>query len=78
MRRQGNINDGTQPAQSPSKKIFNPYTEFKDFTRKQIKDFEKMFKKYVMVAFCRAACPFTNNIFLSELKLTKKYVLWFV
>lgn len=27
-------------------KVFNPYTEFKEFTRKQIKDFEKMFKKY--------------------------------
>ena len=25
--------------------VFNPYTEFKEFTRKQIKDFEKMFKK---------------------------------
>ena len=24
--------------------VFNPYTEFKEFTRKQIKDFEKMFK----------------------------------
>ena len=28
-------------------KVFNPYTEFKEFTRKQIKDFEKMFKKWV-------------------------------
>lgn len=27
-------------------KVFNPYTEFKEFTRKQIKDFEKMFKTY--------------------------------
>ena len=26
-------------------KVFNPYTEFKEFSRKQIKDFEKMFKK---------------------------------
>lgn len=25
--------------------VFNPYTEFKEFSRKQIKDFEKMFKK---------------------------------
>lgn len=24
--------------------VFNPYTEFKEFTRKQIKDFEKIFK----------------------------------
>ncbi|XP_048580793.1 EF-hand domain-containing protein D2 [Nematostella vectensis] len=26
--------------------VFNPYTEFKEFSRKQIKEFEKMFKKY--------------------------------
>lgn len=26
-------------------KVFNPYTEFKEFTRKQIKEFESMFKK---------------------------------
>lgn len=25
--------------------VFNPYTEFKEFTRKQIKEFEQMFKK---------------------------------
>ncbi|NP_001085773.1 EF-hand domain family member D1 L homeolog [Xenopus laevis] len=27
-------------------KVFNPYTEFKEFSRKQIKDMEDMFKKY--------------------------------
>jgi hypothetical protein len=27
--------------------VFNPYTEFKEFSRKQIKDFEKMFKTWV-------------------------------
>ncbi|KAE8604586.1 hypothetical protein XENTR_v10014747 [Xenopus tropicalis] len=27
-------------------KVFNPYTEFKEFSRKQIKDMEAMFKKY--------------------------------
>ncbi|EDO33425.1 predicted protein [Nematostella vectensis] len=26
--------------------VFNPYTEFKEFSRKQIKEFEKMFKNY--------------------------------
>ncbi|KAK3730107.1 hypothetical protein QZH41_013747 [Actinostola sp. cb2023] len=26
--------------------VFNPYTEFKEFSRRQIKDFEKMFKTY--------------------------------
>lgn len=34
-------------------KVFNPYTEFKEFTRKQIKDFEKMFKKWVLVHFTK-------------------------
>ncbi|XP_038672599.1 EF-hand domain-containing protein D1 isoform X1 [Scyliorhinus canicula] len=38
------INEGTTaPKQA---KVFNPYTEFKEFTRKQIKDMEKMFKLY--------------------------------
>nr|CAB3241345.1 EF-hand domain-containing protein D2-like [Phallusia mammillata] len=46
LRRQGNINDGTQAVVSPSKKIWNPYTEFKEFSRKQIKEYEKIFKKY--------------------------------
>lgn len=44
---QAAINDGEVVAKSPSQSQFNPYTEFKEFTRKQIKDFEKMFKKYV-------------------------------
>lgn len=25
--------------------VFNPYTEFQEFTRKQIREFEAMFKK---------------------------------
>lgn len=33
--------------------VFNPYTEFKEFTRKQIKDFEKMFKKWVLIHFTK-------------------------
>lgn len=28
------------------RKIFNPYTEFKEFTRKEIKEYEQMFKKF--------------------------------
>ncbi|ELW68607.1 Forkhead-associated domain-containing protein 1 [Tupaia chinensis] len=28
------------------RRVFNPYTEFKEFSRKQIKDMEKMFKQY--------------------------------
>ncbi|CAH2319831.1 EF-hand domain-containing D2 [Pelobates cultripes] len=30
----------------PCMRVFNPYTEFKEFTRKQIKDMECMFKQY--------------------------------
>ncbi|CAH1772596.1 unnamed protein product [Owenia fusiformis] len=30
----------------PSTQVFNPYTEFKEFTRKQIIDFQKTFNKY--------------------------------
>lgn len=41
--RQGNINDGREGLQNPSEKHFNPYTEFKEFSRKQIKDFRKKF-----------------------------------
>ena len=31
----------------PYMKVFNPYTEFKEFTRKEIQDLEKQFKKFV-------------------------------
>ncbi|KAM9752450.1 EF-hand domain-containing protein D2 isoform 1-T2 [Menidia menidia] len=34
-----------EPAQ-PSLRVFSPHTEFKEFSRKQIKDMEKMFKTY--------------------------------
>ncbi|XP_010848543.1 PREDICTED: EF-hand domain-containing protein D2 [Bison bison bison] len=33
-------------AGGPREGLFNPYTEFKEFSRKQIKDMEKMFKEY--------------------------------
>jgi len=37
--------DGTElpPAQMPSSMVFNPYTEFKEFSRKEIQHFQKMF-----------------------------------
>eukprot|EP00061_Rhincodon_typus_P015601 g43370.t1 len=42
LSRRLDINEGTkEPKQI---KVFNPYTEFKEFTRKQIKEMEKMFK----------------------------------
>ncbi|XP_023693290.2 EF-hand domain-containing protein D2 isoform X1 [Paramormyrops kingsleyae] len=44
--RRGELNEGIGEHQQPSSKVFNPYTEFKEFSRKQIKDMEKMFKQY--------------------------------
>ncbi|KAG7478435.1 hypothetical protein MATL_G00080350 [Megalops atlanticus] len=44
--RRGELNEGVGEAQQPSSKVFNPYTEFKEFSRRQIKDMEKMFKQY--------------------------------
>ncbi|XP_049432790.1 EF-hand domain-containing protein D1 isoform X1 [Epinephelus fuscoguttatus] len=43
IRRQ-DINEGN--AAPRLTRIFNPYTEFKEFSRKQIKDMEMMFKRY--------------------------------
>lgn len=42
--RRGELNEGQGEHCQPSMKVFNPYTEFKEFSRKQIKDMEKMFK----------------------------------
>ena len=39
------INEGEEVPPAQERNIFNPYTEFKEFTRKQIKEYEKMFKK---------------------------------
>ncbi|KAL7828628.1 hypothetical protein SRHO_G00322620 [Serrasalmus rhombeus] len=46
LMRRGELNEGVGEHQQPSMKVFNPYTEFKEFSRKQIKDMEKMFKQY--------------------------------
>lgn len=46
LKRQGDINEGLEGAQQPSQRHFNPYTEFPEFTRKQIKDFRKQFETY--------------------------------
>lgn len=42
--RRGELNEEQGEHCQPSMKVFNPYTEFKEFSRKQIKDMEKMFK----------------------------------
>merc|ERR1712224_1165186 len=44
LKRQTNINDGLEPQIVHQK--FNPYTEFKEYTRQKIKEFRKMFDKY--------------------------------
>lgn len=36
--------EGSEP-DLPSLKVFNPYTEFKEFSRKEIQHFQKMFNK---------------------------------
>ncbi|XP_059154847.1 EF-hand domain-containing protein D2-like [Physella acuta] len=38
--------EGAAPSSLPSSQVFNPYTEFKEFSRKQIQDFQKTFNKY--------------------------------
>ncbi|XP_029307976.1 EF-hand domain-containing protein D2 isoform X2 [Cottoperca gobio] len=45
MRRE-ELNEGQGEHRQPSMKVFNPYTEFKEFSRNQIKDMERLFKTY--------------------------------
>lgn len=44
--RRGELNEGQGEHCQPSMRVFNPYTEFKEFSRGQIKDMEKMFKTF--------------------------------
>ncbi|XP_061538002.1 EF-hand domain-containing protein D1 isoform X1 [Phyllopteryx taeniolatus] len=44
LHRRLDINEGNAPPRAS--RVFNPYTEFKEFSRKQIKDMEVMFKRY--------------------------------
>lgn len=46
LARQNRLNEGEEQGDSHRVQVFNPYTEFKEFTRKQIKEYEKMFKAY--------------------------------
>ncbi|KAK3785760.1 hypothetical protein RRG08_051082 [Elysia crispata] len=46
LQRRNLINEGDEVEALPTKEIFNPYTEFKEFSRKQIQDFQKTFNKY--------------------------------
>lgn len=45
LARRDRINEGDEQGDSRRVQVFNVYTEFKEFTRKQIKEFEKVFKK---------------------------------
>ncbi|KAK9515933.1 hypothetical protein VZT92_026529 [Zoarces viviparus] len=46
LMRRGELNEGLGEQCQPSMKVFNPYTEFKEFSRNQIKDMERMFKTF--------------------------------
>lgn len=47
LTRRVNINDGVEEGKlSPQSTVFNPYTEFKEFSRKEIQEFQKTFNKY--------------------------------
>lgn len=46
LQRRGELNEGRGVPCQHSSKVFNPFTEFKEFSRKQIKDMEKMFKTF--------------------------------
>ncbi|XP_024153916.1 EF-hand domain-containing protein D1 isoform X2 [Oryzias melastigma] len=46
LHRRLDINDGA--AAPCATRVFNPYTEFKEFSRRQIKDMEAMFRRYDM------------------------------
>ncbi|KAJ8400704.1 hypothetical protein AAFF_G00394730 [Aldrovandia affinis] len=46
LQRRGELNEGVGDHKQPSEKVYNPYTEFKEFSRRQIKDMEQMFKHY--------------------------------
>ncbi|XP_069096877.1 EF-hand domain-containing protein D2 [Pleurodeles waltl] len=46
LQRRNDLNEGLGEQQQPSLRVFNPYTEFKEFSRKQIKSMESMFKQY--------------------------------
>lgn len=48
LNRRNEINEGGETSALPSMNVWNPYTEFKEFSRKQIQDFQKTFNKWVI------------------------------
>ena len=47
LERREKINEGNEEGVIPSTMVWNPYTEFKEFSRKEIQDFQKTFNKWV-------------------------------
>ena len=47
------MEDGEElpPAELPSLQVWNPYTEFKEFSRKEIQNYQKMFNQWVFLIF---------------------------
>ena len=45
LSRRNLINEGEEGAVLPSTNVFNPFTEFKEFSRKEIQGFQKTFNK---------------------------------
>lgn len=46
LERQQNISaEGGTSGENASMKVFNPYTEFPEFSRKEIQHYQKMFKQ---------------------------------
>ncbi|KAK3576736.1 hypothetical protein CHS0354_005575, partial [Potamilus streckersoni] len=43
LERREKINEGVEEGTLKSTQVFNPYTEFKEFSRKQVQDFKKTF-----------------------------------
>ena len=52
LQRRNEIIDGDEQGlepKLPSLQVFNPYTEFKEFSRKQIQGYQRMFNEWVQI-----------------------------
>ena len=59
LARRARINDGDENPSVKSSTRFNPYVEFPDMSRKEIKEYEKLFKQVrVRVCVCVCVCVF--------------------
>ena len=53
-----NLADGGDISNPYKYQVFNPYTEFPEFTRKEIKHYQKMFKQYERLCFLLSSSCF--------------------